>query len=174
MDFFVRSDIEAAIRRIDELLACGVFRPENSGHVLFRAAFVEVLIAVRDLMYKAEKYASRISFDDDVDKSGPVSDVSDLIKYVRDALCHPDSDNHYIEAGNIKATFNVAFGKARLMQIGDFEQTSKYDDDTCFFFGSRGIYLNRHIVRAFEEAKSKLTPLMIDCPDAATPSAEGR
>jgi len=115
---------------------------------------------MRDLMYKAEKYASRIYFDDDVHETAQVTDVSDLIKFVRDALCHPDSDNHYIEAGNIKSTFNVAFGKVNVMKIGDFEQASKYQDDICFFFGSHGIYMRRHIVRAFEEAKAKLVPLL--------------
>jgi hypothetical protein len=160
MDFFTKSDIEGAIRRIDELLACGIFQQNNSRNVLFRAAFIELLIALRDLMYKAEKFASRIAFDDDVKKTEMVNDVSDLIKFVRDALCHPDSENHYIEAGNIKSTFNVAFGKVNVMKMGDFEQTSKYEDDICFFFGSHGIYLRRHIVRAFEEAKAHLIPLL--------------
>lgn len=160
MDFFTKSDIEGAIRRIDELLACGIFHPNNSGNVLFRAAFIELLIALRDLMYKAEKFAHRIAFDDDVKQTEKVRDISDLIKFVRDALCHPDSDNHYIEAGNIKSTFNVAFGKVNVMKIGDFEQASKYEDDICFFFGSHGIYLRRHIARAFEEAKTHLIPLL--------------
>jgi hypothetical protein len=160
MDFFSKSDIESSIRRIDDLLSCGIFQPANSNNILFRAAFIELLIALRDLMYKSQKYSSRISFDDDVERSDKIKDVSDLIKYVRDALCHPDSDNHYIEQMNIKSTFNVAFGKIAPMKIGNFEQISKYDDDICFFFGSHGIYLKRHILRAFEEAKIKLLPLI--------------
>lgn len=160
IDFFTKSEIESAIQRIDELLSCGIFQPKNSQDVLFRAAFIELLIALRDLMYKTSKYASRITFDDDVKKTDKIKDVTDLIKYVRDALCHPDSDNHYVEEGNIKASFNVAFGKAKLLKIGDFEQTSNYPDDICFFFGSQGIYLGRHIVRAFEEVKGKLLPLI--------------
>lgn len=160
IDFFTQSDIDSSIRRISDLLNCGIFQPVNSNNVLFRAAFIELLISLRDLMYKAEKYSTRISFDDDVKKSDTIRDITDLIKYVRDALCHPESDSHYIEPGNIKATFNVGFGKTTLMKIGNFEQTSKYDDDICFFFGSEGIYLKRHIIRAFEEAKMKLLPLI--------------
>jgi len=170
LDFFTKSDIESSIKRVDELFSCGIFHPQNSEHVLFRAAFIELLIALRDLMFKAEKHSSRISFEDDVSKTDKIKDVSDLIKYVRDALCHPDSDNHYIEVGNIKSTFNVAFGRVNLMKIGDFEQSSKYEDDICFFFGSHGIYMNRHIVRAFIEAKEKLEPLLkIDYTRTATP-----
>ncbi|WP_374584014.1 hypothetical protein [Ideonella dechloratans] len=160
LDFFAKSDIEGSIRRIDELLRCGIFHPQNSENVLFRAAFIELLIALRDLMYKAQKHVSRISFEDDIQKTDKINDVSDLIKYVRDALCHPDSDNHYIEAGNIKSTFNVAFGRVNLIKIGDFEQASKYEDDICFFFGSHGIYMQRHIIRAFQEARVKLEPLL--------------
>jgi hypothetical protein len=164
LDFFEKSDIEGAFRRIDELLQCGIFQPENSRNVLFRAAFIELLIALRDLMYKAQKHAARITFDDDVRKTDNVQDVTDLIKYVRDALCHPDSDNHYIEAGSIKATFNVAFGKGNLAKIGDLVQSSAYPDDICFFFGLQGIYLRRHILRAVDEAKQKLLPLIAAWP----------
>ncbi len=127
--------------------------------MLFRAAFIELLIALRDLMYKSEKFSTRIAFVDDVKRTEKINDVSDLITYVRDALCHPDSENHYIEAGNIKSTFNVAFGKVKVLKMGDFEQSSQYQDDICFFFGSQGIYLKRHIMRAFEEAKCKLLPI---------------
>lgn len=160
LDFFTKGEIASSIDRINKLLDCGIFAPAHSRNVLFRAAFIEILIALRDLMYKAEKNASRVSFDDDVKKTAQVKDVSDLIKYVRDALCHPDSDNHFLEPGNIKASFTVGFGKVGLMKIGDFEQVSMYEDDICFFFGSQGIYLRRHIVRAFDEAKAKLQPLL--------------
>ncbi|AXE29953.1 hypothetical protein DK842_08640 [Chromobacterium phragmitis] len=159
MDFHTKSDIESSILRIDELLACGIFQPTNSRHVLFRAAFIELLIALRDLMYKSEKLGRRIAFADDVKQTEKIKDVTHLIKYVRDALCHPDSENHYIEEG-MKATFNVVFGQASLLKIGDFEQSSKYHDDICFFFGSQGIYLQRHVVRAFNEAKAHLLPLV--------------
>lgn len=160
LGFFDESDIKSSIKRIEDLLACGIFSVENSGNVLFRAAFIELPIAMRDLMYKSEKYSSRIDFTDDVQEKDQVSDVSDLIKYVRDAMCHPDSPHHYIEQGNIKATFNVAFGKANLMKIGAFKQCSEYADDVCFFFGSQRIYLKRHVTRAFEEAKAMLVPLL--------------
>ena len=111
-------------------------------------------------MYKAEKYGKRICFVDDIVKTNEIQDISDVIKYVRDALCHLDSDNHYVEQGNIKASYNVVYGKWRLLKIGNSEQASDYDDDVCFFFGSQKIYLKRHILRAFEEAKAKLLPLI--------------
>lgn len=46
------------------------------------------------------------------------------------------------------------------MQINDIEIKSEFDDDVCFFFGTQKIYFKRHILRAFEEAKQKLIPLL--------------
>ena len=90
MDFFSKSEIDDALNRIDKLLSCGIFNPQNSDNPLMRAAFIEALISLRDLMYKTEKFSSRIDFTDDIQVCEKIRDVSDLIKYVRDALCHPD------------------------------------------------------------------------------------
>ena len=160
MDPFDHADIDRSIRRLDEIFACGIFSPSNAGDVLLHAAFIDTLIALRDLMYKTEKYAERISFTDDVQLTNQVNDITGLIKYARDALCHPDSDNHYLEKGNIKASFNVIFGSGCLLKLPGFEQSSPYSDDICFFFGSQRIFLNRHIRRAYHEAKESLSPLL--------------
>ena len=160
IDFFTKGEIEESIRRIEELLSSEIFLPKNCRSPFVQSAFIETLVCLRDLMYKTEKYAERIDFDNDIVKTGEIQDVTDTIKYVRDALCHLDSDNHYIEQGNIRASYNIAYGKVRLLKIGNFVQTSEYDDDICFFFGAQKIYLKRHIGRAFKEAKSKLLPLL--------------
>jgi len=160
IDSFSKSEIEDSLQRIEAILKSDIFAPGNDGHPLVRSAFIELLICLRDLMYKTEKYCSRVTFDDDIVKSANINDITDVIKYVRDALCHLDSDNHYLEKGNIKATYNINRGKGTIAKIGDFEQTSNYSDDLCFFFGSQRIYLNRHIVRAFEEVKKNLLPIL--------------
>lgn len=160
MDHWDRSDVIEDIECIDRILTTNIFTPENVRSPFLRAAFIEVLVALRDLMYKAEKYASRISFTDDVTVNQRVTDVTALIKFVRDALCHRDSDDHFIENGNIKATFNVCFGKGVLLKTPTFEQNNPYTDDTCFFFGYQRIFLRRHILRAYEEAKQKLRPIL--------------
>ena len=161
MDFHDKSDIKSSISRIDQLLSCGIFTQENSGNVLFRAAFIELLIALRNLMYKSEKYATRVCFDEDVVVTSKIKDVTGVIKHVRDAICHPDSQNHYIEKG-IKASFNVIFGKGIILSINDYELGSPYEDDICFFFGLQRIFMNRHIIRSFNEVKTHLLPLVED------------
>ncbi|MCE5265663.1 MAG: hypothetical protein LLG97_19315 [Deltaproteobacteria bacterium] len=66
MDFFEKSEFNDDIRRIDALLASGIFDVRNVASPLVRSAFIEVLICLRDLMYKAQKYARCIDFVDDV------------------------------------------------------------------------------------------------------------
>lgn len=159
MNFAEQSEVSQSLTVVHGLLASGIFAPDNWGHIFVRSAFIDTLISLRALMYKSERYAKRISFVDDVLVAGKVKDVTDLIKFVRDAVCHPDSDNHKIENDAI-ATFNVTYGKGCLIQMGDFRQESLYEDEVYFTFGRQGIYLNRHIVRAFQEAKVNLIPLL--------------
>jgi hypothetical protein len=167
IDFFEKSEIQLAIGRIDELLNSGIFE-EKHHNIFLKSVFIELMILLRDLMSKSEIYASRICFDDDVRKKTynskkrkiTVNDITDLIKFVRDAICHPDSKNHFFDSGNIKSTFNIVFGKGIFLQAGDDQLFSKYDDDICFFFGDQGIYFNRHIIRSFKEAKKKLIPII--------------
>lgn len=164
LDFFTKSDIESSIYAIEKIINTGIFNDENSQNVFVRASFTQILIYLRDLMYKSEKYANkRIDFTDDVtplnENNFKVKDVSDLIKFVRDAICHPDVPHHYFSDG-VKATFNIVYGKGQLMQIDGVDIKSDYEDDVCFFFGKEKIYLKRHIIRAYNEAKRALMPLL--------------
>jgi hypothetical protein len=160
VDPLTKSDIQSAFRRAEELLSCGIFDRGRYENPLIQSAFIELLIRLRDVMYKTETLASRISFDDDVIKTTQVNDVTDLIKFVRDALCHPESESHFVVPDKIKAAFLVAYGKANLAQFGSIVLKSDYMDDVCFFFGVQKIYLKRHIMRALEEARKKLSPIL--------------
>jgi hypothetical protein len=160
IDSFTKCEIRESIQRIEELLNSGIFLQKNSRSPFVRSAFIDMLVCLRDLMYKSEKYSSRIIFDDGIVKTKGINDVSDTITYVRDALCHLDSDNHYLEDGNVRASYNVIYSKGCLMNIGNSKQASNYKDDVCFFFGQQKIYLKRHIIRALDEAKKNLSPLL--------------
>lgn len=160
MDFYTKVDIETSLRRVDELLKCGIFLPENSQNPLVRSALTELLILVRDLMAKAHLYAEPVTFTDDVVITDKVKDVSGAIKFVRDAICHIDSVNHKHDMFNARLSYNIMYGQCNMVKIGDIEIKSDYDNDVCFFFGSQKLYLRRHLIRAYEEAKDKLLPLI--------------
>ena len=170
---FERMDIQADISHIERIFSTGVLSQSSQmGHPLKGAAFVMLLIHLRNLMYKAEKHGTRIDFKDDVIPSDPgvkpkVEDVTDLVKFVRDAICHPDIDHHYV-IPQIKSSFSTIYGKMTVPMFVMMGQavgpSSDYDDDIAFCFGQQRIYLVRHIYRAFDEAKKILEPI-INPPD---------
>lgn len=160
MDFYTISDIRSTIVRVEELIGSGIFDPKNSSNILLNSALTELLILVRDLMAKSKKYAQPIIFTDDINVTNEVKNVSDAIKFVRDAICHIDSQNRNHDNCRARLSYNIAYGKCCLAKIGDVEIKSDYNDDICFFFGSQKLYLKRHIIRAFKEAKINLEPLL--------------
>jgi len=160
MDFQTKNDIQQSFSRIEKLFECGIFNKENSENPLVQSALTELLIRLRDLMAKSNYYANGITFQDDINKSDKITHVSDTIKFIRDAICHIDSKNHSHEECNARLSYNIAYGKCNLMKIGDIEIKSDYTDDVCFFFGSQKLYLNRHLKRAYTEAKKELQPIL--------------
>lgn len=125
MDSAEQAEICRSFRTVHGLLNSGIFHQENIGHILLRSAFIDLLISLRALMWKSDNYSKRISFTDDVSLVGKVKDVTDLIKYVRDAVCHPDSANLRIGSGVI-APFSVHFGKGPIVQLGGGLSSSRY------------------------------------------------
>jgi hypothetical protein len=160
MDIQDIQDCESNIRRISELLSCNIFEPANQGHLLQSSAFIDLMICLRDLMHKTEKYVRKINFEDDVMKNEYVNDVSDAIKAVRDACCHIDSFKRNFDENKNRRSFMVAYGKCNLTKIGDLELKTDYEDDIAVFYGKNRLYFKRHIVRAFNEALELITPLI--------------
>ena len=156
MDIHDRQDCESNIRRIGELLESGIFDSNNAGHLLQQSAFIDLMICMRDLMHKSEKYATRIDFTDDVMTNTYVKDVTDAITAVRDACCHIDSFKKLFDDQGNRGAYMVAYGKCNLAKINDLELKSDYEDDMAVFYGANRLYFKRHIVRAFNEAKARL------------------
>lgn len=160
MDEFTKDEIDTDISRITRILASNILGPGNEGHLLRQSSFVDLFVCLRDLTAKAKIHSSRISFTDDVMVTRQVKDVTDLITFFRNALCYPDSSNNLLLQGRAKVTFSAMYGQGTAFSFGSTSLTSDYMDDTCFFIGEQKIYLKRHIIRAFEEAKQKLLPLL--------------
>jgi len=160
MDIQHRQDCERDIRRIEQLFGCGILNRENAGHILQVSAFIDLMICMRDLIYKTEKYVRRIDFTDDVLINEYVTDVTGAITAVRDACCHIDSFKKLFDDNGNRGEFMVAYGKTKLALIGDFDMKGEYEDDTAIFYGRNRVYLRRHVLRAFNESKELLQPLL--------------
>lgn len=155
-DFFIKSQIEADFRRINELINTGIFGIQVL-KVFQESVFTEIIIKLNDLLQKFNVLGKRIAFTDDVAEG---KDVTDLVSNIRNAVCHMESGEHKLKGEQqIKFTFNIAYGKVNLMSIGEKKLTSDYKDDICFFFGENKIYLKRHIVRCIQESEKKIKEL---------------
>jgi hypothetical protein len=158
MKFQDKQDCKRSIRRINELLSSGIFRPDNQADLLQQSAFIELMICLRDLMHKTDKYSERIAFTDDVLTNEYVKDVTDAITAIRDACCHIDSFKQSFDARGGRLSYMIVVGRGTLMKIGGVELKSDYDDDIAFYYGKNRLYFQRHIVRAFKEAQKLLAP----------------
>jgi hypothetical protein len=160
VDIHDRQDCEGNIRRISQLLKSGIFDQPNAGHVLQGSAFIELVICLRDLLHKVERYGKRIAFTDDVMQNEYVKDVTDAITAIRDACCHINSFKRLFDDHGNRGSYMVAYGKCNLAKIGDLELKSEYEDDIAVFYGRNRLYLKRHVLRVFDEAKQQLQPLL--------------
>jgi len=163
MDVFTRFEIQVDILRLETILNCGIFNQEQFSHPLRQSAFTELMICLNDLLQKSKNEGLRIAFTDNVDITPDISDITDLVNTIRNAVCHIHSPSHML-TDTIKFTFNTAYGKGAVAKINDIVITSDFPDDIAFFFGKERIYMKRHIHRAFLEAKDKLLPLISQSP----------
>jgi hypothetical protein len=115
-------------------------------------------------MFYCEQYDHKIDFTDDINITPSlVSNISDAVRVVRDAVCHLDSHKNFMSP-DAKISFFPTygqFGPITLDEAGNEKGFAKYADDVCFFYGTQQLYLKRHIVRAFEEAKQVIEPLLL-------------
>jgi hypothetical protein len=160
MDIHDCYDCKRNIRRITELIDSGIFNSDSCGHPLQQSAFIDLMICMRDLMHKAEKYTKRVNFVDDILVNNYVKDVTDAITAIRDACCHIDSFKKNFDGNRNRGEYLVAYGKCNLMKVNDFEAKGEYEDDVAIFYGRNRIYMRRHILRAFHQAQAQLQPLL--------------
>lgn len=76
-----------------------------------------------------------------------VVDVVSLVKYIRDAISHPELSLDFDEINSITIKFCAAQGKLVFLSTPNGNIESKYDDDIAYFHGKATIYHNRHLLR---------------------------
>ena len=160
MDINDEQECQVSILKINSLLSCGIFDSANSGNILQSAAYTELIICLRDVLHKTEKYARRVSFTDDVIVNEYVHDITDAVTATRDACCHLNSFKNIFDGHGNRGSFIVIHGKGNFAKFSDLEMKSEYEDDTAVFYGKNRLYINRHIVRAFKEATTLLAPIL--------------
>lgn len=163
---FEVSEIEQDIREIERLIVAGMLEDPAVSTATKNADFTWLMLNLRDLLAKTEKYSRRVSFSDDVipmwlGKKAEVSDVTGLVKCFRDAMCHRDSFRNLVETNAVISLGTITYGAFVVIKLGDFETPKcDYPDELMFFCGPQRIYFRRHIVRAFDTAKERILPII--------------
>lgn len=161
LDSNMKSQIEDDIETLNQLLSLNPFETISDTYVQ-KAVFTKIMIDLADLVRKCEKLKVPITFTDDVNINNQLKilNASNLITYVRDALCHIDSFKHYYNS-DIVLSYIVLYGKCPdAIGINGSTIGSDYEDDICIIFGSQKIYYKRHILRVFKESKNNLSPFL--------------
>ena len=57
--FKTKTEIEIDIDRITQILSCDIFSQQNFQHPLRQSAFIELVIRLRDLLFKCESFGKR-------------------------------------------------------------------------------------------------------------------
>ncbi|AVF41535.1 hypothetical protein AL486_18910 [Pandoraea apista] len=150
-----RNAIESSIRECEGLFETGIFGPEGAQTPLFKSAVIHLLIVMNDLVQKAAAAGKRITFTDDIAPADDINDVTTLINKCRNAACHIPSKEKAFEGNTFD--FNVFVGRVpSAIVINGTTFGCDYDDDIAVQFGSRRLYLRRHVIRAFHEAVAVL------------------
>ncbi|CAN5433607.1 hypothetical protein BH18ACI1_BH18ACI1_08280 [soil metagenome] len=158
-------DIESDIQRIEAVITTPIFALENHEHPLRQAAFTELIICLNDLLQKSKSLGVPVTFNDDVVITKDVSDITDAVNKLRNAICHISSPLNLLintKDSKIKPVFGILYGKVQAVFViaGEEMMSSDYEDDLCFTYGNLKLYLRRHIFRAFDEVKQNLLPLI--------------
>ncbi len=159
-------EIEQDIREIERLIAAEVLGNPDVPTAEKNADFTWLMINLRDLLAKTEKFSSRVAFSDDVipmwlGKKAEVSDITGLVKCFRDAMCHRDSFRNLVGTNAAISLGTITYGAFVAIKLGDFATPKcDYPDDLMFFCGPQRIYFRRHIVRSFETAKERILPII--------------
>jgi hypothetical protein len=163
----IAGEVRADMITIERIIESGVLESDPKSPFL-EDSFTRLMICLRDLLVKSSEYANKhVNFNDDIIRS-PVGarkrirNISHLVEFMRDAVSHPHIDNHML-TDRVSHSFGRVQGRNfPLIRVGgvSLDPPFDYDDDIVFTFGYQRIYLKRHIIRAFEEAKNNLVPLV--------------
>lgn len=148
MDFNIHGDIVSSCLRLNELFKKRILWDESSFYR--KSAITEIFVLLRDLLYKSEHYCgARISFKDDILIDDKIKDITALIRYFRNGICHIDSENRNLDP-YIKFSF-LYFNGITSVNLNGVTIHTKYTDDIGFIMGHQVIYIKRHLERAFKE-----------------------
>jgi len=173
-DDLTKIEIGNSVKRIEQLFGMGIFSPdlnwkcvdkarqelaiEEMTNPLRKSVMIEILINLRNLLYKCESLCNKkIDFDEDVVKNKykieikgkiqekEIKDITDVVEYMRNAVCHNENDGYRWLSPWLYANSCFLYNK----------------DDVFFQMGEQKLSVNKGIPRALEEAKRVLSKYLV-------------
>ena len=168
-------EIENGVARIEQIFNTGIFNFDFNGgctndskiqleieeirNSLRKSAMIEILINLRNLLYKCESLCNKkIDFEEDVvkmkyeikiqgkTKEKEIKDIADVVEYMRNAVCHNENDDYRLLSPWLYA-----------------DSCFLYNNDNVFFqMGKQKLSVSRGITRALKEAKHVLSKYLVD------------
>lgn len=158
--FLESLQVENNIGRIKEIIDSNVLL--NAASVnrssLSESALIEFLIRLNDLLQKCKSLGIEIDFSDDIPNN---LNITDLVSKLRNSACHITSKSRLLD-NEIPFCFSI-IGPLATARYGNWI-TNKYEDDIIFCYGNDASYLNRHLIRAYNESKQRLEKITIEPP----------
>jgi len=118
----------------------------NSNCICAESVFIEILIRLALVLGKLKTMGHEISWKEDLQSKAEISNISDLVREMRNAACHIESNSRSVDESATKSVFNRIVGnRTNGIKINTVELNCEYDNDVALFYGNLRIYLNRHI-----------------------------
>lgn len=146
-NFFIKSQIQSSIRDVKAFLETGVFNAPVL-KVFQEPVFISIILKLDDLFQKYRIIGKRITFSEDIERG----DITDLVNKIRNAICHKESDEIFLNNKKIKFVFNIIVGEGAAISIEGEKIKSDYKDEIAFFYGGYRLYYHRHLIRGLIEA----------------------
>ena len=156
--------IEATVIRLRKLIRLNFVQDfSNTPSPIYLSILTEILIKLNFLLFKSStEYGKRIDFRDDVDyihlkpKGKYENDITGLIHFYRDAICHPDAISKPETTDKKQYVyFYFQTGSAPFKRDG-IKHLCKYQDDIAVIVGDNLLYIKRHVARAYDEVSQYL------------------
>ena len=114
---------------------------KNIHETYYFSVITEILIHLNDLAQKLKNLDNGIFFTDDIPVTKDYKEITSLVAWFRNAACHNSSPNRRTQKGLLYAN-NVFAG-------------DEYPDDITIIMGDSKLFVNRHLVRLYQETLRK-------------------
>jgi len=150
-----KSATSAALKRLSDIHNSGLLtRQDTFLSPIYRALIMETILLTNDVLKRADLLGKRVSFTDQVipRKAPAINDVTDLVREVRNAICHTNSHLHEVgKFGNV-VTAMFIWGKGNTILGDGIIHSSDFDNDMAICFGELKLYLSRHLITAYNQS----------------------